>query len=103
MVDGGEERGLIRVIIVDDYALMRAGIRQLLAQTNDIEVVGEAADGEEAQKVVSELQPDLVLMDLSMPRVTATPATRRLRESHPHLCIVVLSSYVDSSDVLDAL
>ena len=103
MVGGDEEGGLIRVVIVDDHALMRAGIRQLRAETDDIVVVGEAADGEEAQEVVRELQPDLVLMDLSMPRVNGTTATRRLRESHPHLCIVVLSSYVDSSDVLEAL
>jgi DNA-binding NarL/FixJ family response regulator len=94
---------VIRVLIVDDHALFRAGVARLLDQTSDIVVVGEAADGEEALSAVDELHPDLVLMDLSMPRLSGSAATRRIHAKHPDVRIVVLSSYVDRSDVLDAL
>jgi DNA-binding NarL/FixJ family response regulator len=93
----------IRVLIVDDHALMRAGIARLLEQSSDIVVVGEASDGEEAFTAVDELRPDLVLMDLSMPRLDGSAATRRIHEAHPDVRILVLSSYVDRTDVLDAL
>jgi DNA-binding NarL/FixJ family response regulator len=93
----------IRVLIADDHALMRAGIARLLEQAGDIEVVGEASDGEEAIAAVDELRPDLVLMDLSMPRLNGSAATRRILEAHPDVRILVLSSYVDRTDVLDAL
>src|SRR3712207_2083694 len=96
-------RHVIRVVVVDDHALMRAGLVQLFAQAGDIAVVGEAADGDEAQRIVEEAHPDVVLMDLSMPRVGGTAATRRIRAAHPDVRVVVLTSYVDSSDVLDAL
>ncbi|MEA2317736.1 MAG: hypothetical protein QOD44_1925 [Solirubrobacteraceae bacterium] len=95
--------GAIRVLIVDDHALMRAGIAQLLEQSSDIEVVGEASDGEQALTAVDQLLPDLVLMDLSMPRLDGTTATRRIHEAHPEVRVLVLSSYVDRTDVLDAL
>src|SRR3712207_7216695 len=65
------------------------------SQAGDIEVVGEAADGDEAQHVVAEAQPDLVLMDLSMPQVRGTAATRLIRAAHPDVRVVVLTSYVD--------
>jgi DNA-binding NarL/FixJ family response regulator len=92
----------MRVVVVDDHALVRAGIVELLA-TNGIDVVGQAADGEEAVAVVGALRPDLVLMDLSMPRLGGTVATRRIHERHPEVRIVVLTSYVDRTDVLAAL
>src|SRR5215210_624627 len=94
---------VVRVVIVDDHALVRAGIAQLLEQTDDIVVVGEASDGEEAVAAVEALKPDLVLMDLSMPRLDGSAATRRIHRTHPDVRIVVLSSYVDRADVLDAL
>jgi DNA-binding NarL/FixJ family response regulator len=93
----------IRVLIVDDHALMRAGIARLLEQSSDMVVVGEASDGEEAIAAVDELRPHLVLMDLSMPRLDGSAATRRIHEAHPDVRILVLSSYVDRTDVLDAL
>jgi DNA-binding NarL/FixJ family response regulator len=91
------------VLIVDDHALVRAGIAGLLEQSTDIVVAGEAADGEEALTAVDLLMPDLVLMDLSMPRLDGASATRRILRKHPHVRVLVLSSYVDRSDVLEAL
>jgi DNA-binding NarL/FixJ family response regulator len=94
---------VIRVIIVDDHPLVRAGIAQLLESTDDISVVGQAADGEEGIAAVAELEPDLVLMDLSMPGMDGRTATRRIRESHPNVRVVVLSSYSERTDILEAL
>jgi DNA-binding NarL/FixJ family response regulator len=93
----------IRVVIVDDHALVRAGIVQLLESTPDIIVAGEAANGEEAVSVVAATQPDLVLMDLSMPGVGGTEAIRRIHATDPEIRVVVLSSYVERADVLQAL
>jgi DNA-binding NarL/FixJ family response regulator len=96
-------RQAVRVVVVDDHALVRAGIVRLLDGTRDITVVGEAADGEEALAAVDALRPDLVLMDLSMPKLSGAAATRRLRERHPGVRVLVLSSYADRTDVLEAL
>jgi DNA-binding NarL/FixJ family response regulator len=94
---------MIRVVIVDDHALFRAGIIQLLEQTADIVVVGDAAGGEEALAMVVELDPDVVLMDLSMPGVDGSAATRQIHQVRPDVRVVVLSSYVDRVDVLGAM
>jgi DNA-binding NarL/FixJ family response regulator len=94
---------VIRVLIVDDHPLVRAGIAQLLDSADDISVVGQASDGEEGVAAVAELQPDLVLMDLSMPGMDGRTATRRIRESHPNVRVVVLSSYSERTDILEAL
>ena len=71
----------IRVIIVDDHAVVRSGLEQLLATTDDIELVGTASNGNEAIERVDELRPDVVLMDLSMPELDGVEATRRISES----------------------
>ena len=94
---------MIRVLIVDDHPLVRAGIAQLLESTDDISVVGQAADGAEGVAAVAELQPDLVLMDLSMPGMDGRAATRRIQAAHPGVRVVVLSSYAERADVLEAL
>lgn len=94
---------MIRVIVVDDHAMVRAGIAQLLQDAEGIEVVAEAGDGEGAIAAVSEHLPDLVLMDLSMPGIGGRAATQRISEAHPEVRVLVLSSYSDRSDVLDAL
>lgn len=94
---------VIRTLLVDDHEIFRMGVAHLLAQTEDFELVGEAADGEEACSAADRLLPDLVLMDLVMPKVDGSDATRRILEAHPDVRIVVLSTYVERSDVLDAL
>jgi DNA-binding response OmpR family regulator len=94
---------VIRTLLVDDHEIFRMGVARLLAQTDDFILVGEAADGEEACAAVDRLRPDLVLMDLVMPRVDGSDATRRILGMHPDVRIVVLSTYVERGDVLDAL
>jgi DNA-binding NarL/FixJ family response regulator len=92
---------VIRVVIVGDEALVRAGLARLLEQPGDIAVVGEASDVETALTAVDGLQPDLVLMGL--PRLDGTTATRRIHQAHPDVRVLVLSSHVARADVLDAL
>jgi DNA-binding NarL/FixJ family response regulator len=94
---------LIRVLLVDDHRLVRAGLESLLDATDDIRVAGTAADGQEALEVAAEVQPDVVLMDLSMPRMGGVEATRRLLAAHPGLQVVVLTSFSDQEQVLDAV
>ena len=94
---------VIRILLVDDHALFRAGLGRLLGESGDIVVAGEASCGEEALAKVDQLQPDLVLMDLSMPGIDGVTATRRILASHPEVRILVLSSFADRINVLDAL
>ena len=93
----------IRVLAVDDQRVVREGLAMLLGLLPDIEVVGTAADGEEALALAGELRPDVILMDLRMPRVDGVEATRRLRASHPEIKVVVLTTYADDRSVIDAL
>jgi len=90
----------IKVLIVDDHTLVRAGIRSLLTLVNDIEVVGEASDGKEALEIVRQLQPDVVLMDLAMPVMGGLEATRRLRREFPEIKVLALTQYDDSEYVI---
>ena len=83
--------------------MVRAGLTELLHNRDDIEVVGEAADGAEAVERATELAPDVVLMDLSMPRVDGIEATRRICESVPGAHVVVLTSFSDRERILEAL
>ncbi|MCL6580758.1 MAG: response regulator transcription factor [Firmicutes bacterium] len=94
---------MIRVLIVDDHEIVRRGIRSYLATEEDFKVVGEASNGEEAVRMVQELRPDVVLMDLVMPGMDGVEATRRIMASNPQTCVVVLTSYTDDSRVLPAL
>jgi DNA-binding NarL/FixJ family response regulator len=93
----------IRVLAADDQRVVREGLVMLLGLLPDVEVVGTAADGEEALALAGQLQPDVVLMDLRMPRVDGVEATRRLRASHPGIKVVVLTTYADDRSVIDAL
>jgi DNA-binding NarL/FixJ family response regulator len=93
----------IRVLAVDDQRVVREGLAMLLGLLPDVEVVGTAADGEEALTLAGELRPDVILMDLRMPRVDGVEATRRLRASHPEIKVVVLTTYADDRSVIDAL
>lgn len=90
----------IKVLIVDDHTLVRAGIRSLLALIEDIEVVGEASDGKEALVKVRQLRPDVVLMDLAMPVMGGLEATRRLRKEFPGIKVLALTQYDDSEYVI---
>jgi DNA-binding NarL/FixJ family response regulator len=95
--------GPIRVLAADDQRVIREGLAMLLGLLPDIEVVGTAADGAEVLAMAAQLQPDVVLMDLRMPRVDGVTATRRLRESHPGIRVVVLTTYADDRSVIEAL
>lgn len=90
----------IKVLIVDDHTLVRAGIRSLLTLVSNIEVVGEASDGKDALLKVGQLQPDVVLMDLAMPVMGGLEATRRLRRNSPGIKVLALTQYDDSEYVI---
>ncbi|MDN4162029.1 response regulator [Nocardioides abyssi] len=93
----------IRVVLVDDHAVIRAGMAQLLAGTDDIEVVGQAENGERALEVVRETDPDVVLMDLQMPGVDGVTATRNIKAAGLRSDVLVLTSYSDSERIVGAL
>jgi DNA-binding NarL/FixJ family response regulator len=83
----------IRVLLVDDQALLRTGLRMVLEEQDDIEVVGEASDGDEAVTRASELSPDVVLMDVRMPRTDGIEATRRIVEERPTSRVLILTTF----------
>jgi DNA-binding NarL/FixJ family response regulator len=92
---------MIRVLTADDQRVVRDGLALLLGLLPDVEVVGSARDGEEAVAMAAELHPDVILMDLRMPRMDGVEATRRLRGSG--IKVVVLTTYADDRSVIDAL
>jgi DNA-binding NarL/FixJ family response regulator len=94
---------VIRLVIADDHGVVRAGLEQLLATFDDVEVVGAASDGSEAAELCAERQPDVVLMDLEMPGVDGIEATRRIGEVSPDTQVVVLTSFSDRERILRAL
>jgi DNA-binding NarL/FixJ family response regulator len=93
----------LRVVIADDQASVREGLVLLLGGLPGIDVVGAAADGEQAIAAVAEHHPDAILLDLNMPVLDGIGATRRLVAEHPSVAIVVLTTYVDDTNVLEAL
>ena len=94
---------MITVVVVDDHPLVRAGLRALLDGADDVRVVGEAADGEAALRLVPPLAPDVVLMDVSMPGIGGVEATRRLIDGGSSARVVVLTSFPDAVTVHGAL
>lgn len=93
----------IRVLIADDQALIREGLEMLLGLSPGIEVVGTAMDGDQAVRLVGEYVPDVVLMDLRMPRCDGVEATRRIARTHPSTHVVVLTTYADDESIFGAL
>ena len=93
----------IRVLIADDHPVVRSGLAGMLGVEADIDVVGEASDGEEAVALASSLRPDLVLMDLRMPHLDGAAATARITESLPGVHVLVLTTYETDADIVRAV
>jgi NarL family two-component system response regulator LiaR len=93
----------IRVLITDDHEVVRKGIRAFLSTTAEVEIVGEAADGEAAVRLATSLQPDVILMDLVMPEVDGIEAVRRIRAERPDARIVVLTSFATDEQIFPAI
>src|SRR4051812_26318527 len=95
--------GRIRVLVADDQAIVRDGLVTLLGLLDDLEIVGEAADGEQAVRLALETRPNVVLMDLRMPVLDGAAATARILEQLPETAVVVLTTFADDASIAGAL
>lgn len=93
----------IRILIAEDSAPFREGLRNLLRSVGDLEVAGEATGGDEAVRLASRLQPDVILMDIQMPVVNGIEATRQIIQANPHISILMLTMFEDDESVFAAL
>ena len=93
----------IRIVIVDDHAMVRRGMRDFLDLHDDLEVVGEAGDGQTALDLVAEVRPDVVIMDLLMPVLDGIEATRRIKAAQPDVEIVALTSFIEEERIVSAI
>jgi DNA-binding NarL/FixJ family response regulator len=100
---GGSPPETLRVMIADDHALFRRGLEMVLEKEQDIEVVGEAHDGQQAVDRAQELMPDVVLMDVRMPRRSGIEATHRIKELLPHVQIIVLTNSDEEVDLYESI
>lgn len=94
---------MIRLLIVDDQALVREGMATLLALEDDLEIIGQASHGDEAFALAEDLKPDIILMDIRMPVCDGVMATRKIHQRHPQIKIVVLTTFDDEEFILQAL
>lgn len=94
---------MIRVLIVDDHLMVRSGLTALLSAYDDLELAGEASNGAEAVRACARVKPDVVLMDLVMPEMDGATATRLIREQHPQVKVIALTSFKEDGLVQDAL
>lgn len=92
-----------KVVIAEDHTILRAGLRALLASQQNLEVVGEAGDGREAVRIVDALVPDLVLIDLSMPRLNGMEAIKEIKSQHPQIKIIVLTVHKSDEYIIASL
>jgi two-component system response regulator NreC len=102
-MNAGKTRRQIKVLLVDDHAILRQGVHALLNREPDLLVVGEAGDGEEALVAVARLKPDVVIMDIVMPRMNGLEATRLIKERHPDTRVLILSMYDDHEYVVQII
>jgi RNA polymerase sigma factor (sigma-70 family) len=94
---GGRRQRVLRILVAEDHAIVREGIRRLLSAEPDLEVVGEAGDGETAVELAQSLRPDIVCLDISMPRLSGVDATRRIKSLLPEVGVVVLTMHEDEA------
>jgi DNA-binding NarL/FixJ family response regulator len=92
-----------RILIADDHAMLREGMRNLLSEEKDFEVVGEAANGEEAVGLARELKPDIIIMDIVMPKLNGVEATRQIRQLSPATAVLILTAYSDIRYIVELL
>lgn len=97
------ETDVTRILIVDDHASFRAGLHALLSTAGQMEVAGEAENGEGAVAAASKLQPDVILMDIQMPGMNGIEATRLISQSSPHIGVIVLTMFEDDDSVFSAM
>jgi DNA-binding NarL/FixJ family response regulator len=102
-VESVSEKKTIKVLIVDDQSLVRQGMASLLAVEEDLEVIGQAENGEEAILKATQLSPDVILMDVRMPVADGILATSRIRDSHPNIRVIVLTTFDDEDYIIRAL
>jgi two-component system response regulator NreC len=93
----------IRILLADDHTMVRDGLRALLDRQADLQIVAEASDGRECVRLADEHSPDVVMMDIAMPRMNGIEATRRIVAAHPAIAVVILSMHQDESYVLQSL
>lgn len=98
-----EQENVIRILLVDDHALVREGTRRLLETENDVQVVAEASSGEEAIEIARSLQPDIAVMDIAMPGIGGIEATRAIKKYCPETAVLILSAYDDEPYLLALL
>jgi NarL family two-component system response regulator LiaR len=94
--------GKIRVLLVDDHEVVRHGFKYFIDVIDELELVGEARDGQEAVAVVEQVQPDIVLMDMVMPRMNGVEATRAIKAAHPEIKVIALTSFADDENLVQA-